>query len=104
MKYAFHPEAEAEFLAAIDYYEDRNPGLGLDFAGEVHSTIAGILSFPTAWPILEDDMRRSRLHRFPYGVIYSQHKDMIFILAVMHLHRDPDYWKTRVLNGPEQED
>ncbi len=50
MKYAFHPEAKAEFLAAIDYYEDREPGLGSDFAIEVHATIENILSFPNAWP------------------------------------------------------
>ena len=53
MKYAFHPEAKAEFLAAIDYYEDREPGLGSDFAIEVHATIENILSFPSAWPILK---------------------------------------------------
>lgn len=35
MKFAFHPEAEAEFNTAIDWYEDCTPGLGLDFAGEV---------------------------------------------------------------------
>jgi toxin ParE1/3/4 len=101
VKYAFHPEAEAEFLGAIDYYEDREPGLGSDFAVEVHSTIGNILSFPTAWPILEDDMRRCRLRRFPYGIVYAQHEDLIFILAVMHLRRDPDYWKARVLSGLE---
>ena len=30
MKYGFDPEAEAEFLAAIDYYEGCEPGLGYD--------------------------------------------------------------------------
>ncbi len=39
MKYGFHPEAEEEFLDAIDYYEGCEPGLGYDFAIEVHSTI-----------------------------------------------------------------
>jgi len=96
MKYSFHPEAEAEFIAAIDYYESREPGLGSDFAIEVHSAIGNILSFPRAWPVLEDDMRRCLIHRFPYGVIYSQDEDVIFILALMHLHRDPDYWKDRL--------
>jgi len=95
MKYAFHPEAEAEFLDAIGYYEDRQPGLGHDFAIEVHSAIESILSFPRAWPILEGDIRRCQTARFPYGVIYCQEGDAVFILAVMHLHRDPDYWKTR---------
>ena len=96
MKYAFHPEAEAEFLDAIGYYEECEPGLGYDFAIEVHSTIENILSFPGAWAILEGDIRRHQTRRFPYGIVYSQDKDVIFILAVMHLHRDPDYWKNRV--------
>jgi hypothetical protein len=48
VKYAFHPEAKAEFLAAIDYYEDREPCIGYDFAAEVHATIGNILSFPNA--------------------------------------------------------
>lgn len=96
MKYVFHPEAEAEFLAAIDYYEGCEPGLGYDFSIEVHSTIGNILSFPKAWPVLEDDIRRCLTRRFPYGIVYSQDGDVIFILAVMHLHRDPDYWKDRL--------
>lgn len=96
MKYAFHPEARAEFLAAIDFYEDREPGLGSDFAIEVHSIIENVLSFPNAWPILEDDIRRCQIRRFPYGIIYAQDEDVIFILAVMHLHRDPVYWKDRL--------
>jgi len=33
--------------------------------------------------------------RFPYGVLYSIEPDRVYILAVMHLHRHPDYWKSR---------
>jgi hypothetical protein len=54
MKYVFPPEAEVEFVAAIDYYEDCEPGLGYDFAIEVNSTLKNVLSFPKARPILED--------------------------------------------------
>jgi hypothetical protein len=32
MKFGFHPEAEAEFLEAIAYYESSAPGLGEDFS------------------------------------------------------------------------
>ena len=95
MKYGFHPEAEAEFHQAIDYYEGCEPGLGYDFALEVHATIDNIHSFPSAWAALEDDIRRCQIRRFPYGIIYSLHGDFIFILAVMHLHRDPEGWKDR---------
>jgi len=58
MKYFFHPEAQDEFILAIDYYESREPGLGQDFSIEVHATIENIVSFPHAWPVLEGDIRR----------------------------------------------
>jgi len=68
MKYAFHPEAEVEFVASIDYYEDREPGLGYDFAIEVNSTLENILSFPKAWPILEEISGAVRLVVFPMAL------------------------------------
>lgn len=40
-------------------------------------------------------MRRALVSRFPYGIIYSEGKGELFIVAVMHLHRDPDYLKDR---------
>ena len=95
MKYIFHPEAAEEFLYAIDYYEYCEQGLGYDFALEVYSTIQNILQFPQAWPKLDKSIRRCQTNRFPFGVFYSIGKNKIKILAVMHLHRDPDYWKVR---------
>jgi plasmid stabilization system protein ParE len=96
MNYSFHPEAEREFLEAVDYYEGREESLGFDFAVEVYATIARATEYPKAWPILEGEVRRCQTRRFPYAVLYSVEADSIFVLAVMHLHRDPDYWKHRV--------
>jgi plasmid stabilization system protein ParE len=95
MTFSFHPEAEAEFLEAIEYYEERELGLGYDFSIEVFATIQNIVTHPTAWSVIEEDVRRCLVHRFPYGVVYSIEQDEIFILAVMHLRRHPDYWKKR---------
>ncbi len=95
MSFSFHPEAEKEFNKAIDYYEDIEPGLGYDFALEVYSSINRSVDFPKAWAILEGDVRRSLVRRFPFGILYSEEKDGIFIVAVMHLHREPGYWKCR---------
>jgi hypothetical protein len=55
MKFSFHPEAEAEFNDAIDYYEDRERGLGYDFAVEVYATVQRIMAFPKIWPVMKDD-------------------------------------------------
>ncbi|MEA1923505.1 MAG: type II toxin-antitoxin system RelE/ParE family toxin, partial [Pseudomonadota bacterium] len=86
---------EKEFNKAIDYYEDIDPSLGYDFALEVYSTIKRSVEFPKAWTVLEGEIRRSLVRRFPYGILYSEEREGIFIVAVMNLHRNPDYWKKR---------
>ena len=95
MSFSFHPEAEKEFNKAIDYYEEIDPDLGYDFALEVYSTIKRSVEFPKAWAVFDNEIRRSLVGRFPYGVLYSEEQKGIFIIAVMHLHRKPDYWKHR---------
>jgi hypothetical protein len=39
MMFDFHPEADEEFVEAVAYYEDCDPGLGIDFSREVYATI-----------------------------------------------------------------
>ncbi|RLD61710.1 MAG: type II toxin-antitoxin system RelE/ParE family toxin [Bacteroidetes bacterium] len=96
MNFSFHPEAEAEFNGAVKYYEDIEQVLGFDFATEVYSTIQHIVSLPKAWPIIEMDIHRCLVNRFPYGVLYSVEDNEIYIVAIMHFHRHPDYWKHRM--------
>lgn len=95
MSYSFHPEAENEFFQAIDYYESREEDLGFDFAMEVYAAIDRAVEYPKAWPVIDGEVRRCQTKRFPYGILYSEEANGIFILAVMHLHREPKYWKHR---------
>jgi hypothetical protein len=95
MNVSFHPEAEAEFISAIEYYEDIKPGLGLDFALEVQSAISRASKYPQAWQELDKNIRRTLVKRFPFGILYSEAENKLFILAVMNLHREPNYWKIR---------
>lgn len=95
MTCSFHPEAKDDLNEAIEYYENCEPGLSDDFSSEVLATIGNVVNYPTLWPIIEEDIRRCLVNRFPYGIIYSIEQGGIFILAVMHLRRHPDYWKNR---------
>ena len=95
MSFSFHPNAESEFLEAIDYYEKIETGLGYDFALEVYSAIKRSVDYPDAWALVNDEIRRTMVKRFPYGVLYSREKNNIFILAVINLHQHPEYWKER---------
>ena len=96
MRSRFHPEAREEFLAAIEFYNDSLPGLGLDFTDEVHTAVELCELLPSMWPEIAPGIRRCLLKRFPYVILYSQEADALFIYAVMHMHRDPDCWRYRI--------
>ncbi len=95
MKYAFHPEALADFEAAIAYYAERDPVVARRFISAVEDAVDRIVDSPTRWRILDEDVRRCLTRVFPYGVLYSIEQDSVLILAVMHCSRAPGYWKTR---------
>ena len=95
MRYAFHPEARAEYIEAAAYYEHRRAGLGARFTIEIEATIERIIEAPSRWPVLEQDVRRCLTHIFHYGVLYTVEPDHVLILAVMHCSRRPGYWKGR---------
>ncbi|MBN1998324.1 type II toxin-antitoxin system RelE/ParE family toxin [candidate division KSB1 bacterium] len=93
----FLEPAELELETTVDYYNQQSEGLGFEFAIEVKRTLERIIQFPNAWAPLSKRCRRCRVKRFPYGIIYQIRNDKILIIAVMHLHRHPDSWKTRLL-------
>lgn len=95
MIHRFADEALAEFIEAGRYFNRQVPGLGDDFADEIESGIRKILSAPFTWRVIEDDVRRFLVSRFPYGIYYTIEGDAVVIWAVKHLHRDPDYWQQR---------
>lgn len=95
MKFDFHPQAEAEFDAAVQYYEDRSAGLGLELAEEVFSAIGRVCTFPEAWTRVSANTRRCLVNRFPYGVVFPRKAESIRIIAVANLQRRPGYWKDR---------
>ncbi len=95
MNFRFHPDAERELHEAVDYYEDVDPGLGYDLSVEVYSAIQRAVAHPRAWPVLEGEIRRALVRRFPYGVLYVEAEDTLLIIAVMNLHSEPNYWKGR---------
>lgn len=92
----FLAEAEAELDHAVADYEAHAPGLGKEFAAEVRQALSRIQDHPEAWQRLGRRVRRCLLHRFPYGLIYAPLPNEIVIVAVMHLHRKPGYWRNRL--------
>ncbi len=95
MKCHFHPDAETELNEAVDYYDQCQEGLGLEFAKTVYAAIENICRYPLAWTPLSRNTRKCLLSRFPYGLVYQHKGDEIIVIAVMQLNRKPDYWRKR---------
>jgi plasmid stabilization system protein ParE len=97
--YRFHPAAEAEFFAAIDWYAARDADVATDFAALVRDAVRLVAELPDAWPTWpgRDDLRVRVLHRFPFSIIYAAAEaETIVVVAVAHHRRRPGYWLRRV--------
>jgi plasmid stabilization system protein ParE len=97
MSYVFHPAAEAEFLESVGYYESKVPGLGREFVEEFSALAKLIGESPRSWQVLlEPDIRRAPLHRFPLSIVYRTTPDGFQVLAIAHERRRPQYWLGRL--------
>ena len=70
MKLKLLPEADADIREAAGWYEDREPGLGVDFTRRVRSVLGEIEANPDRYAALETNrskrnIRRYLLERFP---------------------------------------
>jgi hypothetical protein len=95
VKVRFLSAADAELADAVAYYDRLSAGLGAELAAEVRDSLGRIKEYPEAWQLLGPRVRRYRLKRFPYGLVYRLLQSEIVVLAVMHLHRCPYYWIER---------
>lgn len=95
MRVTHHPEAGTELIEAARYYEQQVRTLGATFLDEVDRTVTDILSAPHRWPVVEADIRRCMIPRFPYAIYYRTLPDELRILPFKHHSRHPKYWRKR---------
>ncbi len=79
----------------------RRATLGLEFIRELRSTLAELRTAPAVSTLdraapADAHVRRRRLHRFPYAVVFLEGPTEYVVIAVMHLRRRPGYWLSRV--------
>ena len=94
-------EAELEASEAAQWYEAKEPRLGLEFLEELARAFAAIEEKPASFARQEairspKDLRQCILHRFPYVVIFEIRAEESIIWAVAHGRRKPGYWRKRL--------
>jgi len=89
VKHSFLPEAEAEYLDAVRFYEERRDGLC--------GALKLALERPLAWrQVHSTGIRRIGLMHFPYAIFYRILEDELQITAFAHHRKRPGYWLPRI--------
>ena len=96
IKPLFHPEAEAEYLHAFEWYEARSPRAALRFEAQIEDVLARIAATPESFPRYNDAHRFGIVRRFPYSVVFQILSDHVYVVAIAHSSRSTDYWQDRV--------
>jgi toxin ParE1/3/4 len=96
VKVVLHPQADAEFLLAQQRYTDASALLGRRFYDEITSVFRRIIEHPLRYKQFDPPARRLFANGFPYAVVYLVRPDILWIIAVMHVRREPSYWKERM--------
>ena len=91
----FHPLAELELRDAVNYYAEIDDELGRDFRIRVEKTCRLITKDPEIWRD-RGSYQRYNLLRFPYYVAFVVRDETLWVVAVAHAHREPDYWTQRI--------
>ena len=84
------PEAEAEVIANERWYARRSPSAAEAFLMEIDAAIARIAEAPGTWP-----RYRRGTRRFPISLVYRIEPDAVYVIAVAHAKRRPEYWRRR---------
>ena len=95
--HVFHPEAAEEYTAAVDSYRDIDPKLGLRFYNEMERVIVEVRRNPEWFWQFDPPARRHFSKDFPYALIYLDQPDRVWIVSVMHMKRQPGYWRQRIV-------
>lgn len=88
-------EAEQDLADAAQWYEEERNGLGREFLSEARDAIKTIVDRPLSFPIVDSPIRRALMQRFPYAIYYVPDLSTVAVIAVTHLKRHPNRWRSR---------
>jgi len=63
-RFFLRPEAKADAREAFAWYEERSTGLGYEFLRALRAALSPLAREPRQFPVVLDDIRRTRLRRF----------------------------------------
>lgn len=84
------PNALADLLYAIDYYNKQLQDLGIRFEHNINNTFGKIQQMPKASSFAYERVRYKVVEDFPFIIIYEEFENFIAILRIFNTHQEPD--------------
>ena len=92
----YHRLAESELVESAMFYESRREFLGDSFLDLVDEALSKIQGSPDIGRPGKFRTRSWKVSRFPFRIVYLEQPERIWIVAVAHLSRKPNYWLERL--------
>jgi len=93
----YHPATAADVNEAILHYNKRRSTLGDQFRSEIYAAVERVLANPYQYPVVEQEVRRCLVRRFPYSVLFRVIDDEIVrVLVIRHHRRRPQFGLRRI--------
>ena len=91
------PEAQREWNEAVDWYDEREPGVGLRFNSVVWDQLKTLAAHPERFPMAGRLARKAKIKGWPYSIFFvaNETQRQIKILAVWHAKRNPAVLRRR---------
>ena len=96
MTHLLDPAADEEFAAAVRYYSEISPELGVRFYRDMERLLREACAHPERYWKFDPPARRHLSRDFPYTTVFLEKPDHIWVLAVMNMKRRPGYWRERL--------
>jgi plasmid stabilization system protein ParE len=89
--YLLNEMAHDEFIAAGEWYESKQTGLGVRFMECVERRLLQISEHPEFYGKKKGNYREAKVENFPYNIVYEffKRKQLIHIAAIYHSKRNP---------------
>lgn len=96
------PDVEADIDSVSRWYQQIDLNLAFRFRLETLATLRRIEKYPYQFPIIDGEIRRALLKRFPYSILFSLNNHILSVIAVVHQRRSETIWKDRASRANER--
>jgi len=96
-KVEYNPDFFDDLAQAVDWYNEKQPGLGDGFCKNVSRQTAKLSTAALQFAVRYDDIRCRRIEKFPYMVHYrvNEQTKTVKVEALFHTSRNPKIWTER---------